>query len=596
MPEDYFNRLMEQLDSMDNGVSRAQARLYGAYIVPAAAPGPQWSPRSYDLVTLVNDSNDYHTLRAGEIGVVDYVQYDRMDIWVRRVAPMGGPVASHGEYIGVRVRDVTLTPPTTEGQACRCYNPEHGAMVHNYVEGECQTACLVADMGNPDLDWPNDGGVTESAFLRIYADDLAERDRRYAELVERASRLSVGQCYRIDSMRSRWSGYVARISDLPVGITVYVDIENEDGEPFSHCTLRVDDLGEQLASRYRLRRAPGFIRLNPNAQFSGPVTVSDRDVTMSNDDHDCTPECFDRGCTVRVASNTDDGDYVDRLRVLPTPGCTCDDCRPDDEDDDDYRDYDNDDGILMPFNHVPELKFTGEGPVFLGTELELSMGDGRDSSRKQRDAARALRDSRMGDLVFLKSDSSIDGVGFEAVFHPISYDYYVENWPEDLLRNMRNAGAIPHSSCGMHVHVSRAGFSDPSHAFKWIKFWYRNKTIMGAMARRNSSRWATFDSTTERAAAKWHAKGGFGANNRYTAINCIPSQTYEVRVFASTLNPTRFLGSLGLVDASVEYTRQLSTFDILKKDGWGFDGFREYAHSFRKYGPLQKEMKRILGS
>ena len=146
----------------------------------------------------------------------------------------------------------------------------------------------------------------------------------------------------------------------------------------------------------------------------------------------------------------------------------------------------------------------------------------------------------------------------------------------------------------VHVHVNRSGFSNSVHAYKWIKFMYRNQEFMRKMARRDPGQWGSFNRPDERAAAKWHAKGGFGSTNRYAAINCSPRETYEVRIFASTLNRTRYLGSMGLVDASVEYTRQLPTNDILTKGAWGFDTFRDYVNSFTKYRPLQREMVRIL--
>lgn len=59
-----------------------------------------------------------------------------------------------------------------------------------------------------------------------------------------------------------------------------------------------------------------------------------------------------------------------------------------------------------------------------------------------------------GDRAILKADSSIQGQGFEIVTAAMSLDYQLDYW-EELIEKFGKE-LTPHSSCGMHVHVSRA--------------------------------------------------------------------------------------------------------------------------------------------
>jgi len=62
-----------------------------------------------------------------------------------------------------------------------------------------------------------------------------------------------------------------------------------------------------------------------------------------------------------------------------------------------------------------------------------------------------------GDRAILKADSSIQGQGFEIVTAAMSLDYQLDYW-EELIEKFGKE-LTPHSSCGMHVHVSRAPLS-----------------------------------------------------------------------------------------------------------------------------------------
>jgi hypothetical protein len=44
------------------------------------------------------------------------------------------------------------------------------------------------------------------------------------------------------------------------------------------------------------------------------------------------------------------------------------------------------------------------------------------------------------------------------------------------LAALADAGAETIDGCGLHVHVSRAGFAGVRHAYRWTKSIYRNQT------------------------------------------------------------------------------------------------------------------------
>jgi hypothetical protein len=552
-------------------------------VVAEPRPEPErYTPQRGDVVAITSDGGG---LREGEYGIVDDVyggicgdstctSCGRVTVQVMRVpSPTVSTIWQH-DYLFVRNGQFQPVAPFAFNQNVRCQHQDHrasysrGTHPHN---GECVAPVLSAT----GIDYNYQSfldTVIRPTWERVWAEEIAAREAERQRQIARVTSMAVGQRYLVDEGRSRFFGYVAEIVALPLAggdpSQLVCDIyypESASERCYASVSVSVFALGGRYHASFMGNRVPSWIRFPAAAEYSGLSTVTDREIADSSDTHDCTTRCFEYGCTARV----DDADYEEEIEYAG-------------------------DIPIHNYSYRPRLLFSGDGPLFMGTELELSTGYNSAGERSQHAAAKILTQSEIGHLVYLKSDGSISGYGFEACFHPMSYDFLVENWPEDLLRRLRNAGAMPHDSCGMHVHVNRSGFSDPVHAYKWIKFMYRNQSFMRRMARRDPGQWGSFERPDERAAAKWHAKGGYGAYSRYTAINCMPRDTYEVRIFASTLNRTRYLGSMGLVDASVEYTRQASTQDILRKGAWEFDKFRDYVSSFTKYRPLQKEMVRIL--
>lgn len=573
LDDETLDAMRRMNDLMERNQQAPRPRM--ARPVRPVAPAPEpWRARRNDLVRVTANVG---SLREGELAYIDEdstysgcgdsacSSCANLSLTLLRVTRPDSRTEYDTYYLSARAGEVEPVAPDAFGQRVRCQRGglDHGdsAVITGVAghphNGDCVSPVRVLDH------FPND---LMPAFRQAWAPELQARATARQELLSRAGNLAIGQRYMIQGSSSNYYGYIAEIVELPApdDDRIACHVYYPDGERCrTFFNMSIFSLGGRWYQHMMGAEVPPFIRFPVQPRYSGAVTVSDHAIGDSADAHDCDDHCFDYGCSARGNNDDDDVDYVGDVPI-------------------------------HSYSYRPNLIFSGAGPVYLGAELELSTGHYEQGARQQQAAAKIITESEIGHLVYLKQDGSISGHGFEAVFHPMSYDFLVENWPEDLLRRMRNAGAVPHDSCGMHVHVSRSGFTDGSHAYRWIKFMYRNQRIMSRMARRNPSSWGSFDRPDERAAAKWHAKGGYGANNRYTAINCIPRETFEVRIFASTLNRTRFLGSLGLVDASVEYTRQINAHKILTEGAWEFDPFREYVSSFNKYRPLQQEMARIL--
>lgn len=256
--------------------------------------------------------------------------------------------------------------------------------------------------------------------------------------------------------------------------------------------------------------------------------------------------------------------------TLRRPGRGCEPCRrgPD----------------VWNYSYKPDPIFHGEGPLFLGLELEIIVPE-RHYTDCVTTATQALRG-----LGYLKQDSSIRPTGFELVTHPMSYTYAVEQFPWSLLEDLAARGCETDSSVGLHVHASRAGFDSPAHIYRWLKLLYRNESAVTTLARRRSH-YAPFDrlaraKARETAKSHQHALG----LDRYQAINVYPRHTLELRVFASSLDRQCVQAALAFTAASIDYTRGLRVAQV-RAGAWQWSRFAAWVATRPDYAPLAAEME-----
>ena len=225
-------------------------------------------------------------------------------------------------------------------------------------------------------------------------------------------------------------------------------------------------------------------------------------------------------------------------------------------------------GSIHNYSCKPELKFYGSSKsnLYMGFELETEIGT--DTL-----AAAVLSSSALTDRAILKSDASIRN-GFEIVTQPSTLDYYRNNsdviWDTiETLRKDYGARSWDTDTCGLHIHLSRAGFSSGSHLHRFIAMVYTNSEVMMKFAGRKS-RFArfndvyTFDEYDKPIRSFKHKVGDPRRSNteRYSAVNTQNQYTVELRFFKGTMNKAGILSALDLATAMVEYTRELRVSDV----------------------------------
>lgn len=307
-----------------------------------------------------------------------------------------------------------------------------------------------------------------------------------------------------------------------------------------------------------------------------------------------------------------------RLAARRLYGCDCASCRgsvtsiqldqfqadlDDGMYDDDDSDYDDDDGPrisedddddtrdLWWHGYKPRPVFHGDGPVFLGMELEVEAPSNYTSLESY---ARKVRNG-LGEVVYLQEDSSI-GYGFEVTTHPMSYSWAMENFEWDYLPEMSRMGFRTHRDVGIHVHVSRDGFASECHLYRWMKFIYRNENQVQRLARRSRSNWASFAPDFRAHVKRYIKKEDYlrgWLDDRYQAINPNNRNTLEVRVFASSLVPGEVKAALAFVAGTVEYTRALDAHKIIRESGWAWSSFVKWLRHHGEYRPLLDELEAL---
>ena len=215
---------------------------------------------------------------------------------------------------------------------------------------------------------------------------------------------------------------------------------------------------------------------------------------------------------------------------------------------------------------TPEFKGVSKHGLFMGFELECELPTRDDSLT----SGSRYASEQLAGVAMLKHDGSLNS-GFEIVTQPHTHLEYRENskvlWDTiNQLRTQYGARSWDTDTCGLHVHVSRAGFSSGAHTHRFMALIYKNAPEMMKFAGRKT-RFArfndvyTFDEYDRPVFSLKHKLENYGGE-RYSAVNTNNRDTLELRFFRGTMNPSGVLSALDLVQASVEYTRHLTLSDV----------------------------------
>jgi len=212
---------------------------------------------------------------------------------------------------------------------------------------------------------------------------------------------------------------------------------------------------------------------------------------------------------------------------------------------------------IQSYDYKPTPRFLRanalDNDVTLGWELEV---EAKDSGISPRHMARDITPE--DGYCYFKSDGSINN-GFEIVSHPMTEKWIKKNKKRinGMLDKLTNADyrSYKTSTCGMHVHIGKDGFST-WHLYRFMKFFYENQKFILLISQRKEEKlkqWSALEDFN-RTRVLHYAKKKMGGGNRYVAIN-LTRHTAEVRIFRGTLNVRSFHKNLEFVLSTYEYTR-----------------------------------------
>jgi len=291
----------------------------------------------------------------------------------------------------------------------------------------------------------------------------------------------------------------------------------------------------------------------------------------------------------------------------------CDSCA-DDEDSDG-----NGHRIIHDYSYRPDAIFhstNSDERLFFGLEIEV------EANRSKSASAMHAYQLESADLAYLKNDGSLNN-GFEIVTHPMSHDFFKNEASQlwEVLEDLRSNDSYKVRSwdtqtCGLHIHISRTGFSNGSHMHRFLNLVYSNPEFYSTIAGRESDQWAKFsdiyvrdyvrnaDGTIMR--DEWdcgivvqkrqfkHKLDNNRGSDRYSAVNTNNRETLEMRIFRGTVNGTTIKAQLDLAHASVEYTRTLTVQDV-RNGALHASQFMSYiAENVELYPELNARMNKLF--
>ena len=204
-------------------------------------------------------------------------------------------------------------------------------------------------------------------------------------------------------------------------------------------------------------------------------------------------------CDYCVNSNRDSGTRIDGEYwcedCVSNNATYCDECDEYYRDGQGCEDCGDGDGKVHQYSYKPNPIFHGgnDNNLYMGFELEMSYGDESDNYRN---AITDVLPLEQANVCYLKSDSSIEGWGYELVSHPhtlTAYEKATDLWNYIEACRKRGARSWDTTSCGLHVHVSRSAFKSGAHTHRFLSLIYRNPREMMKLAGRKNSRYARFD-------------------------------------------------------------------------------------------------------
>ena len=223
---------------------------------------------------------------------------------------------------------------------------------------------------------------------------------------------------------------------------------------------------------------------------------------------------------------------------------------------------------IRNYHYKPSPIFYGEGPLFMGVELEIDHG-GESDYNAEKIIFLANQDE---ERIYCKHDGSLDD-GFEVVSHPMTMDYHRNemNWNEILAKAVE-MGYTSHNagSCRLHVHCSRRFFGDDYDEQELaigrvVYFVEKHWSELVKFSRRTTgslNRWAAKYATISETILETYQKAKNRDLGRYVAVNLTNFSTVEFRMFRGTLRYETFMATIQLVDEICRTALKLHDFQM----------------------------------
>ena len=258
--------------------------------------------------------------------------------------------------------------------------------------------------------------------------------------------------------------------------------------------------------------------------------------------------------------------------------------------------------IIHDYGYKPDPEFMGKDKhdLYFGIEVETEIwsGDIRGSSSLAQ-----------GETTFyLKHDSSVGyntrHGGFEVVSHPHTIDMWQDStnpmitYLERIRDEYQARSWDAESSCGLHIHISRAGFTSGAHTHRFLTLIYSNPVEMSKLGGRKSNQYAKFNDVYKfdeygrpyrDLRDKLHASR---TTDRHSAVNVHNRDTLELRWFQGTLKREGILANIQLAHAMVEYTRYLTVAQV-REGALRWDRFAYWVTNSGAYPQLTDKIERI---
>lgn len=320
-------------------------------------------------------------------------------------------------------------------------------------------------------------------------------------------------------------------------------------------------------------------------QCSNCGTWTKEPLLMTDGDYICN-ECFETGDYYIC---DDCGDVIDpdtERVIIRSDSVYCEDCASEhtDPNEEYIHEYSYSPRIL--FNEGEELNsYPKKGERYFGLEIETECTG---------DITEVIEDEN---YYWATDDSSIQclqgGCAAEIVTQPTTFKAW-HNYSDAFFDALEN-NCDTNTSCGLHIHVNRDSVSDETieKAILFISKHYEKVTIFAdrlmcnicSYAGNNLEHYKDYypNSKSVKEEINIVKRGKDNVRHKYLAINTLHKNTYEFRIFNSTVDKDRILAYIEFVDALLEYCSESNFLQIYKSD---FLDLNKYAEGWGKYENL----------